>query len=216
MKLAVRNKMSDKIECLLRKAEAQEQSSSPEQSSVTSAGRNFLTNEEAEAAFSRLEEKLFRIKNWNDASGASSYELFDANGDNRLDNAMTIGDFIRISLKGALKYDWVKIIEIYRSSNEIVLTVQPTFNPTEDNTNESVTSHFFNDQATNNFCLEKTDKSLKFYVIGLNEKTNTLETKGLLETIRNLATANIGSYLGIQKGEWKTFCEQFLEIENQK
>jgi hypothetical protein len=48
------------------------------------------------------------------------------------------------------------------------------------------------------------------YVIGLNEITNTEKTGGLLESARNLATANLGHYLGVQKAAWTKFCENFL------
>lgn len=208
--------MDDKIADLLKKAELQENSDSAEQSSVTGAKRDFPNSEAAETAFESLKEKLFYIENWNAASGASSYAVFGINGENQFDKAMTIGDFIRISLKGAVKYDWVKIAGIHRALTEIVLTVQPSFDPTAEKIDENVTSHFFNDHAVNNFCLEKTDNSISFYVIGLNETTNTAETKNYLESIRNFMTTNIGTFLGIQKSEWKTFCENFLDIESSK
>jgi hypothetical protein len=50
----------------------------------------------------------------------------------------------------------------------------------------------------------------------LNEKTNIEETSGVLETIRNYATANLGCLLGIQKTQWETFCKNFLEIRTEK
>jgi hypothetical protein len=48
------------------------------------------------------------------------------------------------------------------------------------------------------------------YVIGLNERLNSGHTSGMIETVRNTAVANIGYYLGIQKAEWKKFCESFF------
>jgi hypothetical protein len=50
----------------------------------------------------------------------------------------------------------------------------------------------------------------------LNEKTNADETEGVIETARNFATANLGRYLGIQKTQWKTFCENFIENKTDK
>jgi hypothetical protein len=94
-----------------------------------------------------------------------------------------------------------------------VLTVKPSFDPTEKAADKESTSHFFTNEATNNFCLQRDEKSILFYVIGLHEKTNLGETENALETARNAAVANLGYYLGIQKAEWKTFCRNFLEID---
>jgi hypothetical protein len=49
-----------------------------------------------------------------------------------------------------------------------------------------------------------------FYVIGLNEKANSTETDGALETVRNIAV-NLATYLGMQKSEWEKFCHHFLK-----
>ena len=98
----------------------------------------------------------------------------------------------------------------------MVLTVQPTFDPTAKDADKNRTSHFFTSEATNNFCLEKQENKVNIYVIGLSEKPNTQDTGGILETIRNYATANLGHYFGIQEGEWTTFCKNFLEIETDK
>jgi len=95
----------------------------------------------------------------------------------------------------------------------MVLTVNPSRNPTEKTDDESVTSHFFSGDATNNFCLERRENILNMCVIGLSEKTNTDETKNAFETARNFAVANAGRFLGVQKAHWKLFCESFLKTE---
>jgi hypothetical protein len=203
--------MSDKIQQLLQSAEQQKTSASVEQSSVANAERTFTNSVEAENAFNDLKEKLFQISYWNKVSGVTSYAIFDENGNDLGDKEMSLNDFLRISLPGSGKYDWVKIIDVHRAENEIVLTVQPTFNPTADAPDKDVTSHFFTDRATNNFCLERKLETVKFHVIGLNEISNTQETGGVVETIRNFAAANVGSFTGFQIAEWKTFCERFLQ-----
>lgn len=200
--------MSSKIEKLLQTAKAQAESDSPEQSSTASAERRFADVEEAATAFDRLREKLLHVRRWSENSGVNNYTLFDENGTDLGDSAARINDFICISLPGTGKNDWVKIIDFYQSDAEAVLTVQPSHNPTEKNKN--VTSHFFTAEATNNFCLERKGETVNFYVVGLNEKSNTADTKNLLESARNFVTANIGSLTGFQLAEWKTFCERFL------
>ncbi len=205
--------MSDKIEQLLKQADAQAESANAEASSVTCVRRAFPESAEAENFFNYLKQKLFRIENWEASAGLSGYEHFDENGKVSREKPLAVGDFIRLTMYGSGKNDWVKIINIFDEPDEVVLTVQPSFNPTEKAPDKNVTSHFFTDESTNNFCLRRKNEIISFCVIGLSEKSNTEDTKNTIETIRNFATANLGRYLGIQKGEWKIFCENFLEVE---
>jgi hypothetical protein len=138
----------------------------------------------------------------------STYALFDENG--REINEINVGDFIRISLKASGKYDWIRVIEVYDQPDEFVIIVKPTYDPTDAENDKTAVSHFFTDEATNNFCLLRKAATVAFYVIGLNEKQNTSETDSALETIRNVAV-NAATYLGMQKSEWEKFCHHFLE-----
>ncbi len=205
--------INGKIQILLEKAARQSDSTAPKQSSTAQATRVFSTAAEAEKAFSYLRNRLVKVELWNVESEISSFYLFDRNGNATPEKpAATAGDFIKIILPGSGKDDWVKIVEIHDSPGETVLTVQPSPDPTAKETeNEKTTSHFFTADSTNNFCLQKIDAKINFYVIGLNEKTNTEDTRGVIETVRNFATANLGSFLGIQKTQWETFCENFLK-----
>jgi len=204
--------MYSKIQNLLEQAAAQAESSTAEVSSVTNATRNCSSETEAKNVFQRLIQKLFNIEQWNAESNLSSFALFDENGFAKMEKIAAVGDFIRITLPGSGKNDWVKIVEIHDAADEIVLTVQPSPNPTDKEDN-STTSHFFTNDSTNNFCLQKNGIKLNFYVIGLGEKSNTEDTSGIVETVRNFATANIGHFLGIQKAQWQNFCDNFVEIE---
>ena len=197
--------MSGKIQNLLQTASQQ-----PNTSSVSSAKRIFTTEEQGRKVFLQVKEKLLDINEWNKNSGITSFEIFDENGNVRADKTIREGGFERISLKGSGKYDWVRVIDIYDGEDVFVITVKPTYDPTEKNSDEKTISHFFTDEATNNFCLQRDEKSVALYVIGLNEKQNVSETDNMVESVRNAAVANVGSYLGIQKGEWTTFCKNFL------
>lgn len=205
--------MKHKIPILLAESERQSQSSDSKKSSFAHATRQFTMASEAEDHFKRFREKLFQIEKWNVESGISHFELFDESG-NKIENENAkVNDFIKITLPGSGKDDWVKIIEIHDAPDEVVLTVQPTYNPTEKKQDETVTSHFFTTDSSNNFCLERNKETLNFYVIGLSEMSNTEDTNNIVETARNFLTANFGHFLGIQKGEWTTFCRNFLELE---
>jgi hypothetical protein len=205
--------MNKKISILLAEAERQSVSPDAEKSSLAQASRSFTTASESEANFKQLREKLFHVQKWNSESGASHFELFDENGNQIKDKRAATGDFIKITLPATGKSDWVKIIEIHDAPDEVVLTVQPTYNPTEKNPDKTVISHFFTNDSRNNFCLERDRETLNFYVIGLSEMSNTEDTSNILETARNFAAANLGHYLGFQKAEWTIFCQNFLEIE---
>jgi len=203
--------MSEKIQNLLKLAAASEDG----KSSVTCAKRDFKSNEEIGKAFDSFRRKLYDINRWETESGASAFQLFDESGEPQDTPKAQKGNFVRITLPGSGKDDWVKIIDIHDAADEVVITVQPTYNPTEKEPEKDVTSHFFTSDSTNNFCLQTDDKQLAIYVIGLHEKPNVSEADGVLEKLRNVAAASFG-WLGFQKIEWKTFCENFLEIEDKK
>lgn len=196
--------MQFKTDELIEKANSDEH-----HSSFSDDERIFESEVESAQIFSILKAKLLNIKEWNEHSTMSSFETFDENGQEIADGKLFEGVFLRISLKGTAKYDWVRVVEIYEAADEFIIKVHPTFDPTAENVDKSVVSHFFISESNNNFCLLKRGKILSLKVIGLNEKMNTSETGNLLESARNVAV-NIGSSLGMQKGEWKIFCHNFL------
>lgn len=200
--------MSGKIQNLLEQANHSE----AEDSSLNQAKRNFFEEADAIEFFNQTKKKLLNLNEWNENSTPSSYELFDETGDVSVTKTLSIGKFIRIGVPGTGKYDWVKIIDIYDTADEFVITVQPTFDASENPQQKTVTSHFFKAEATNNFSLLRDDKSVTLYVIGLNEKANVKESANPIEAARNVATANSGYYLGMQKAMWTEFCKNFLEI----
>ena len=202
---------SSKIETLLRAAN----SSSRNDTSVNLAKRVFLEEAEASMFFHARRSALFQIGEWTKNSSATSYDLFDEAGKLANGDTISVGKFIRIALYGAGKYDWVRVVEIYDEQDETVLVVKPSHDPT-DPSGDSAVSHFFSPEAANNFCIQRNDKTVAFYVIGLDEHQNTKFTSGLIETARNAAVANIGYYSGLQKAVWKEFCTNFLEGDEEK
>lgn len=197
--------MNSKTQTLLQRAAADETTSS-----VVFAERRFSERENLAAVFSRLQRKILNLDDWNRNSALSTFCLFDKNGTAITGRLIETNLLNRIHLKNSGKYDWVEFIEIYRATDEMVITVQPTRDPTGEHSDSNSTSHFFTSESTNNFCLCKNENALRFYVIGLNEKQNTRETESAVESLRNLVTANFAYYSGTQKKEWQTFCENFL------
>ncbi len=200
------------IESLLKAA-----NSSPESdTSVNLSKRAFLDEAECKGFFKTVRAKLFDIEEWRKNSSATDYASFEETGEKTSHSVISIGRFIRISLYGGGKYDWVRVVSIVDEPNEIILTVKPSYDPTQRPPDTSVISHFFGPEAANNFCIQRNEKTVAFYVIGLNEHQNADFTSGLIETARNAAIANIGYYTGLQKGVWKQFCSNFLKTDEEK
>jgi hypothetical protein len=195
--------MANKIEELLKTAETSDDSS------IAFEQRDFPSENECRERFHLIRRRLLDVRLWTKLSSASSYAHFDADGKENASDLST-GSFIRISVHGSGKYDWVKVEGIHEDRDEIVLTVQPTFDPTERPQKPEIISHFFLPTARNNFCLRRDGLKLSFYVIGLGEKQNTEYTDGLIETVRNAAAANFGYFLGLQKAMWTEFCKNML------
>lgn len=179
------------------------------ESSVSFADQDFESEASAHEVFLRLKAKLTEISEWNAHSLMSSYALFGENGKEIESGKIVVGAFLRIHLAASGKNDWIRVLDFYEVPNEFIITVKPTFDPTAEERDENVTSHFFTDESTNNFCLCRKNRTVAFYVIGLNEKRNTTETGGALETVRNVLV-NAATFLGTQKSEWEKFCHHFL------
>jgi len=203
--------MGTKIQELLKQA----RSSTEGDTSANFAKRIFSSGAECSDFFRETKNRLLLTEEWNKNSTSSSYKLFDNNGNEIDGEPISVGSFIRITLHGSGKHDWVEVVSIYEPPAEFVITVKPTFDPIEDPPNKTVISHFFIPEARNNFCLQKNARVLTFYVIGIGEKQNTARTVGIVEMIRNSATANLGYYLGIQKAAWTEFCTNFLKTDKE-
>src|SRR5688572_12812711 len=111
---------SDMIESLLKAAN----SSSEGDTSVNSSMRSFSGENDAVTFFEETKARLSRIDEWNNNSSATSYDLFDENGD--LDNSgpISAGKFIRLSLYGSGKYDWVRVVSVRDERREFVIKVK--------------------------------------------------------------------------------------------
>lgn len=199
------------IEGLLQQAN----SSTDNDSSVNSARRHLTSESDAAELFRETRLRMLDIKEWGKNSSATEYALFEPNGTEITGGKIGTGDFIRISLYGGGKYDWVEVEAITDEPTEFIITVRPAHDPTERPVDPDNISHFFGPEARNNFCLQLNEQTVAFYVIGIGEKQNTRFTDGLIESARNAAIANVGYYTGLQKTIWKEFAASFLETEDE-
>jgi len=203
---------SNKIEELIEAAN----SSTEGDTSLNVAKRIFGDAGKCDAFFAKTCSDLLSITEWNRNSSATNYKLFDEAGTDIDPSPIDVGRFIRIGLYGSGKYDWVRVVEIFDELNEFILKVKPSHDPTQDRVEPTLISHFFGPEAENNFCVQRHDKTVAFYVIGLNEKQNSRFTDSLIESARNVAVANIGYYTGLQKSVWKQFASNFIATEEEK
>ena len=200
---------SQVIEGLIKAAK----SSTDNDSSINVAKKQFTEADDAIQLFRDVRRRMLLITEWRKNSSVTGYDLFDEDGELINSEPINVGHFIRLSLYGTGKYDWVRVIKITDEPEEFIITVKPSFDPIEAPRDPARISHFFRPEATNNFCLQIDDKTVAFYIIGLNEKTNTDFVDGLIESARNTGVANIGYYSGLQKAIWKEFCKKMLESE---
>lgn len=198
------------IESLLEAAK------SSSDTSINLAKKFFVDDDESVSFFQDTRSRLFKIEEWKKNSSPTAYDLFDESGQQINSQDIDVGSFIRISLYGSGKYDWVRVSQIHDDQDELVIKVKPSHDPTQQPADPESISHFFHPEAENNFCLQRHEKIVAFYVIGLNERQNTAFTDGLIETARNAAVANIGYYSGLQKAVWKEFCVNFLRTDEEK
>ena len=99
----------------------------------------------------KLRPELFRVREWNEKATLTSFELFDEKGDISERQNAVVGDFIRLSMAGTGKYDWVKVIEIIDEAGEAILTIKPSYDPTENRPDKNTTSHFFTSACDQQF-----------------------------------------------------------------
>jgi len=190
----------------------EERKAQPEdESSLNCETCRFENEDAARVAFEAVKKRLRDVNEWNSRAGLSSYELFNATGLPQDSHVLEKGQFVKISLTGSGKSDWVRIERIHETDNELVISVKPAYDPTDSPQQTGEISHFFTAQATNNFCAFHDGRTVAVYVIGLNEKLNSGHTSGIIETARNALVANLGHYLGVQKAEWNKFCNSMLD-----
>ncbi|RYD56065.1 MAG: hypothetical protein EOP56_14115 [Sphingobacteriales bacterium] len=178
------------------------------------------TIEEAEELFLAGKDRLLSINNWHDYAGELSgvFVLTDNHG-KELHRKAHKGDYLKINLPGPGEsagdgYDWVHVETIqyddYPDSNSetIAMTVRPTQAPVN---NDKNTAHFFSDDATSTFSIQRKGKEVIATYHGRNEVPNT-GTDNLIDKARNAVVA-LGAMIGISELQWKSLIKGFLTYE---
>jgi hypothetical protein len=174
---------------------------------IFSSRRAFDSVDDAERAFKKSVEKLFNVEKWSLLPGiTSTFELFDKRGVRKNSGRLEVGDFIRIILPGPFPENWVQINDIKREQNSAWFTVSPSPDPRE---KEDDVEHFFIDEATSTFKVERKGVELIAYEIGKTEHINNKGGEADEREVLNTIIAG-GGWAGFQKIQWKKLTDYLV------
>lgn len=176
-----------------------------------------LANEaEAKSFYQVVKNRLLNINRWKDWAGALSAGFALTNEDGQaIDTFPRAGNYFRINIPapGIVSgegYDWVRIEEVKEESEGnreyTVIRVRPARSPlnkTDD------TAHFYTEEATSNFVVQRKGLDVSAGVHGRNEKPN-VETETVIDKIRN-AVVGTGAVAAFSKLQWKALVKGLLE-----
>ncbi|MEO6818164.1 MAG: hypothetical protein ABI266_04345 [Ginsengibacter sp.] len=169
--------------------------------------------------FDRAVDKLLDINSWQstaDTSGSSAeFVLKDENGQSLFELPKK-GNYIQIDIPGPGSksgngYDWVRIEEIIdqrdsAAENELVgFMVRPCSNPTK---KENKTAHFFTEEATSTFIIERKSEIIYSRYFGRNEMIN--HETNMTDKVRN-SLIGLAAKLGFSEIQWRSLIKGFLK-----
>jgi hypothetical protein len=185
----------------------------------TGGKARFDTREEAVEFYDRVRQRLQDVEHWHEMTGAGSarFYLCDARGEEKAGTPAQ-GDHFRIGLPAPGSpagegYDWVRIETVEenadseRDCQRFALRVRPTDNPR--NASDDV-AHFFSDEATSTFMVERQGTTVTASIHGRNETPNTDQTDSLLDKARNALIA-LPATTGLAKVQWSRLVEGWME-----
>ncbi len=196
----------------------------PEQKTGSHTGATAIarlnSRSEAVELFKKAKSRLLDINSWDTYSGIASatFELRDASG-KKTSGTPRPGNLIRIDLPGpgtvsGEGFDWVCIEALEDSGDQdseeefFALRVRPVKKPAS---NDEAPSHFYTDDATSSFIVERKGNSVSACERGRNEKPNT-EVNKIVDKVRNAIVA-MGAKNGLAYPQWKSLMEGLLKTK---
>lgn len=170
--------------------------------------------ESARAFFALAKRRLLDVNRWYEIAEipASTFMLTDPYGGEAVKSRPAEHDKIRIDIPGPGPsagdgYDWVVVEDVTEVADTLCsLTLRPTNNPLA---LSEETAHFFQDQATSTFVVERHGLEVRARYHGRNEVVNT-ETDSVVDNTRN-AAVGIGAKLGLSYPQWKSLVEGLVK-----
>jgi hypothetical protein len=146
---------------------------------------------------------------------SATFQLTDQYG-KEVNRTAEKGDYFKINIPapGSVEghgFDWVNIEAIEDISNpdgdieRVALRVRPASNPREKGEN---VAHFFSEDSTSSFIIERLGNQLKAAVYGRNETPNT-STSNLIDKVRNVIVG-VTAILGFSNIQWKNLVKGLI------
>ena len=166
--------------------------------------------------FQKAKANLLNVNCWQELAGPASaaFQLMNNQGD-EVPSPVRVGHFIRISIPMASAtttgdgYDWVKVEKVEGDQQLnyewIAIRVRPAPVPF---LLTQKPPHFFSEDASSSFIIERKGLKIIGAVYGRNEKPNT-KTPGVINKLRNFFVA-IAAIVGLNKPQWKTLAKGWL------
>lgn len=178
------------------------------------------TNEEALDTFKRAYKRMLNPAIWHKLCGRVSAE-FKLVGEN-VDDPQRLaheGDYFRIDIPGPGPaagdgYDWVKVESIVDHADpggpaeNYGMRLRAASPPHKKGTD---TAHFFKEDATSSFIIQRTGNKVTASYHGRNEIPNS-DTSKTSDNIRNSIVA-MGAFAGLSELQWSAIIKGFLEKE---
>jgi hypothetical protein len=182
------------------------------------SSKEFKLTEETKAFFEVCKQRLLNINGWSKLSGiaGANFKLADKDGNEIEREVAQKGDYFKIDIPGPGPvtgdgYDWVQIEDIEDQTNNqgeyqvVAIRVRPATNPKN---SKADVAHFFTNEATSSFIVERKGNVVTAGVHGRNEKPNT-RAKAVVDKTRNVMVAT-GAFIGFSEAQWKSLVNGIL------
>jgi len=179
-----------------------------------SSSRVMGSEEAAQAEFERAKERLFNVNAWSDIPGIANarFTLYSREGSPLTKTAAQVDDFIEIDLPGPLPMYWVRVVDVLVGDDEASFTVQPTYDPTDED-DRTVTDHFFQDRARSIFRVERKGSELWAAEVGIDEAVNNEPAEaGDKAVVNTLVSA--GGWAIFQRYQWKNLTDYLVGLKS--
>lgn len=176
---------------------------------VYTSQSDYETEDAAKEAFTRTKVKLFDVNGWSNMPGiTSAFTLYDASGSKKTASIPEVGDYVYIDLPGPTPENWVEIIAVADLDDIAELVVSPSPNPNAKGEEVTQIKHFFIEEATSTYRVERKGKSIMAWEIGLEEGINM----GEKAAGRGLINAFIaeGGWAFFQKIQWQKLTDYLV------
>lgn len=173
---------------------------------------------EAKDFFEVVKARLLAINRWKEWAGTLSagFQLTNEQGQ-EIDTFPRPGNYLKINIPApgivtGEGFDWVRIEDVKEEAGGnceyVAIRVRPASSP--QNLNKDV-AHFYSDEATSNFIVQRRGTEVTAGVYGRNEKPN-VEAETIIDKVRN-AVVGTTAVSGFSALQWKALVSGLLARE---